>query len=139
VVDQVRGYGVDVAGVKLADLAGLSAGTTIPVSVVAELLVAGSGGEHPELQRVLGDLPIAGYSGTLYNRFNLDRHDPAVGIARAKTGSLPGVTSLAGTVVTKDDRLLVYVIVADRIEDPAVLEARATTEDIVTALARCGC
>lgn len=139
VIDRVAGYGIDVSGVTLSDTSGLSDGTTIPARVVGDVLVAGANGDHPELEQVLADLPIAGYTGTLHDRFLGDSQDPARGIARAKTGSLPGVTSLGGTVVTQDDRLLVFVIIADRVDEPLVLEARATTEDFVAELARCGC
>ena len=67
-------------------------------------------------------------------------HDPAVGNARAKTGSLPGVTSLAGTVVTEDGRLLAYAMTADDIEaGAAVFEARSVLDEVVAELARCGC
>ncbi|MGD8200350.1 D-alanyl-D-alanine carboxypeptidase/D-alanyl-D-alanine-endopeptidase [Ornithinimicrobium sp. W1679] len=137
-----RTYGVDLTGVEVADTSGLSDGTILPVRVVADLLVAGADGSHPDLQAVLaaGGLPIAGYTGTLATRFHLPVHGPAIGTARAKTGSLPGVTSLAGTVVTADGRLLVYALGADRIgEDGAVLEARSVLDEIVAELARCGC
>lgn len=135
-------YGVDLTGVEVADTSGLSDGTLLPVRVVADLLVAGADGSHPDLQEVLaaGGLPIAGYTGTLATRFHLPVHGPAIGSARAKTGSLPGVTSLAGTVVTADGRLLVYALGADRIgQDGAVLEARSVLDEIVAELARCGC
>lgn len=135
-------YGVDVTGVEIADTSGLSDGTRIPVGVVADVLVAGADGSHPHLQEVLaaGGLPIAGYTGTLATRFHLPVHEEAIGTARAKTGSLPGVTSLAGTVVTRDGRLLVYAATADRIgEDGAVLEARSSLDELVAQLARCGC
>ncbi|MFK5635760.1 D-alanyl-D-alanine carboxypeptidase/D-alanyl-D-alanine-endopeptidase [Ornithinimicrobium sp. LYQ103] len=135
-------YGVDVTGVEIADTSGLSDGTRIPVGVVADLLVAGADGSHPHLQGVLaaGGLPIAGYTGTLSTRFHLPVHEEAIGTARAKTGSLPGVTSLAGTVVTRDGRLLVYAATADRIgEDGAVIEARSALDELVAQLARCGC
>ena len=138
----VEDYGLDLEGVQIADASGLSDGTRIPVDVVADVLVAGSDGSHPGLQEVLaaGGLPIAGYTGTLSARFHLDVHDPAVGNARAKTGSLPGVTSLAGTVVTEDGRLLAYAMTADDIEDgAAVFEARSVLDEVVAELARCGC
>ncbi|HSP61123.1 MAG TPA: D-alanyl-D-alanine carboxypeptidase [Ornithinimicrobium sp.] len=137
-----QNYGVDLTGVEVADTSGLSDGTILPVRVVADLLVAGADGSHPDLQEVLaaGGLPIAGYTGTLATRFHLPVHTPAIGTARAKTGSLPGVTSLAGTVVTADGRLLVYALGADRIgEGGAVLEARSVLDEIVAELARCGC
>ncbi|MGD8149186.1 D-alanyl-D-alanine carboxypeptidase/D-alanyl-D-alanine-endopeptidase [Ornithinimicrobium sp. Y1694] len=135
-------YGVDVTGMRIADASGLSDGTRIPVAAVADVLVAGANGSHPELQEVLaaGGLPIAGYTGTLSTRFHLPVHAPAIGNARAKTGSLPNVTSLAGTVVTRDGRLLVFAMTADRIgEDGAVLEARSVLDEVVAELARCGC
>jgi D-alanyl-D-alanine carboxypeptidase/D-alanyl-D-alanine-endopeptidase (penicillin-binding protein 4) len=140
VVQQVGGYGIDTAGVRLADVSGLSDGTTVPARVVADVLAAAVDGDHPELQSVVARLPVAGYNGTLWDRFHLPVHAPAVGVARAKTGSLPGVTSLAGTVVTADGRLLVYAMVADRIgRDGAALEARSVLDEIVAELARCGC
>lgn len=135
-------YGIDLTGLDLADASGLSDGTRLTVDAVADVLVAGADGSHPELQSVLaaGGLPIAGYTGTLASRFHLPVHQPAIGNARAKTGSLPGVTSLAGTVVTRDGRLLVYAMTADKIgEDAAVLEARSQLDEVVAQLARCGC
>jgi D-alanyl-D-alanine carboxypeptidase/D-alanyl-D-alanine-endopeptidase (penicillin-binding protein 4) len=140
VIDQVASYGIDMAGVKLADVSGLSGGSAIPTRVLADLLVVGADGSHPALQSVLGELPVAGYSGTLWDRFHLKSHDPAVGVARAKTGSLPGVTSLAGLVVTADGRLLAYAMIADEIgRDGAALEARSVLDTIVAELASCGC
>ncbi|AXH97164.1 D-alanyl-D-alanine carboxypeptidase/D-alanyl-D-alanine-endopeptidase [Ornithinimicrobium avium] len=135
-------YGIDMTGLHLADASGLSGGTLLTVDVIAEVLVAGADGSHPPLQSVLaaGGLPIAGYTGTLHDRFHLPVHAAAVGNARAKTGSLPHVTSLAGTVVTRDGRLLVYAMTADDIgEDGAVLEARSSLDEVVAQLARCGC
>lgn len=135
-------YGIDMTGLTLADASGLSGGTRLTVDVVADVLVQGADGSHPALQSVLaaGGLPIAGYTGTLHDRFHLPVHAAAVGNARAKTGSLPNVTSLAGTVVTRDGRLLVYAMTADDIgEDGAVLEARSSLDEVVAQLARCGC
>ncbi len=143
IVDTVeQDYGIDMTGLTLADASGLSGGTRLTVDVVAEVLVDGADGSHPALQSVLaaGGLPIAGYTGTLHDRFHLPVHAAAVGNARAKTGSLPHVTSLAGTVVTADGRLLVYAMTADDIgEDGAVLEARSSLDEVVAQLARCGC
>lgn len=135
-------YGVELGDSRIADTSGLSDGTRLPVRVVADLLVAAADGTHPPLQEVFaaGGLPIAGYTGTMASRFHLPVHEAGVGNARAKTGSLPGVTSLAGTVVTRDGRLLVYAMTADKIgEDGAVLEARSSLDEIVAQLARCGC
>lgn len=140
VLEQVAGYGVDVTGVELADVSGLSDGTSIPARVLADLLVVGADGDDPELQSVLGELPIAGFSGTLWDRFHLDRQAPAVGVARAKTGALPGVTTLAGLVVTQDGRMLAFAVLADDVgRDGAGLEARSVVDSIVAEIASCGC
>lgn len=140
VLRQVAGYGIDTSGVRLADASGLSDGTTVPARVVADVLVAATSGRHPELQAAVSRLPVAGHTGTLWDRFHLPVHAPAVGVARAKTGSLPGVTSLAGVVVTADGRLLLYAMVADRVgPDGAALEARSVLDEIVAEMARCGC
>ncbi len=141
VVAQVQeSYGVDTGGVVLSDVAGLADGTLIPAATLGDLLVAGGDASHPALQVELADLPIAGYTGTLWDRFQLDVHEPAVGIARAKTGTLPTVSALAGYVVTADGRLLAFVIQADRTgRDGALLEARAVQDQMVAELARCGC
>ncbi|NLG21683.1 MAG: peptidase S13 [Actinomycetales bacterium] len=141
VVQQVADYGIDMTGVVLADVSGLSDGTTIPVRVLGDLLVLGADDSHPELQEALGGMPIAGYSGTLWDRFALDHQEPGVGVARAKTGSLPGVTSLAGVVVTQDGRLLAYAMVADEIgrDGTSALEARSVFDSMVAELAACGC
>ncbi|WP_114907372.1 D-alanyl-D-alanine carboxypeptidase/D-alanyl-D-alanine-endopeptidase [Ornithinimicrobium murale] len=140
VVQQVASYGIDTSEVTISDVSGLSDGSRIPVQVLGELVVIGANGSHPELSEVLGELPVAGYTGTLWDRFHLDVHDPAVGVARAKTGSLPGVSSLAGLVVTRDGRLLAYAMIADDIgRDGASLEARSVIDTIIAELASCGC
>ncbi|QFG67613.1 D-alanyl-D-alanine carboxypeptidase [Ornithinimicrobium pratense] len=136
--------GLDLTGMRIADASGLSDGTLLSMEVVAEVLVAAADGSHPHLQEVLaaGGLPIAGYTGTLGTgmRFHLPAHAPAVGNARAKTGTLPGVTALAGTVVTAEGRLLAFAVAADDIETgSAAVEAASVLDQIVAQLARCGC
>lgn len=140
----VEEFGLDLTAMRLVDASGLSDGTRLSMEVVADVLVAGADGSHPALQEVLaaGGLPIAGYTGTLGNgmRFHLPVHAPAVGTARAKTGTLPGVTALAGTVVSADGRLLVFAVAADDIETgSAAIEAASVLDEIVAELARCGC
>ncbi len=59
------------------------------------------------------------------------------GLVRAKTGSLSGTTSLAGTVVDADGRLLAFAVMADRV--PASVPGRAAADRVVAVLAGCGC
>ncbi|MGB7426058.1 MAG: D-alanyl-D-alanine carboxypeptidase [Ornithinimicrobium sp.] len=133
-------YAVDTDGAVLADTSGLSDGTRVPMRLVADVLVSGASGRYPALQSVLTGLPIAGYSGTLADRFGQDVASEGRGVVRAKTGSLPSVTSLAGTVTTADGRLLVFALsVNDVGSGGAEVEARAVIDELVSHLAGCGC
>ena len=49
-------YGIVVTDTRLADTSGLSDGTAVPMRVVADVLVTGADGSHPDLQAVLRGL-----------------------------------------------------------------------------------
>jgi D-alanyl-D-alanine carboxypeptidase/D-alanyl-D-alanine-endopeptidase (penicillin-binding protein 4) len=55
----------------------------------------------------------------------------------AKTGTLTGVSSLAGTVVDRDGRLLVFAFTSNSVTD--IYDARALLDNAATVLALCGC
>jgi D-alanyl-D-alanine carboxypeptidase/D-alanyl-D-alanine-endopeptidase (penicillin-binding protein 4) len=80
---------------------------------------------------------VAGYSGTLDQRFRSGSTDDAAGVVRAKTGTLTGVNSLAGVAVDADGRLLAFTILADATKGIAGPEA--VLDRIAAAIASCGC
>ncbi|PJI93936.1 D-alanyl-D-alanine carboxypeptidase/D-alanyl-D-alanine endopeptidase [Luteimicrobium subarcticum] len=135
VVAVVHGLGVDTSGARLVDCSGLGKGSLLTPRQLAQVLALSTGGDHPDLTGVVALLPISGLRGTLDDRYLFT---DARGRVRAKTGSLTGVASLAGTVMTDDGRELVFVVMADRTKD-GPWEARAAIDDFVTRLADCGC
>ncbi|MFE6236568.1 D-alanyl-D-alanine carboxypeptidase/D-alanyl-D-alanine-endopeptidase [Cellulosimicrobium sp. NPDC057862] len=132
----VEGLGVDLTGATLADLSGLGDGSVVTPAQLDEVVGLLADPAHPQLRPGAVGLPVAGLSGTLGERY---LENAGRGVVRAKTGSLPNVTSLAGTVVTADDRLLVFSLMADAVPDGGTYGARLIFDDFVASLAECGC
>lgn len=139
VVDQIETLGVDTGDTHLVDVSGLATGDVIPARTLGQVLRLATSPDHPDLRPLIQGLPIAGFSGTLGNRFTAAVAHPAAGIARAKTGTLTGVSGLAGVGVDADGRLLVYVLMADRVPVASTLQARSTQDHLVATLLSCGC
>lgn len=137
VVAQLDAQGVTTTGVHLEDSCGLSRTDRVPAVALTDVLALGASGASPSLTDVVSRLPVAGLTGTLTDRFGGRGSSAGLGVARAKTGTLTGVNALAGTVADADGRLLVFSVLADR--TGGTLEARAALDDVVAALARCGC
>jgi D-alanyl-D-alanine carboxypeptidase/D-alanyl-D-alanine-endopeptidase (penicillin-binding protein 4) len=136
VVASVGRLGVDTAGARLVDCSGLGTGSHLSPQQLTSLLGLITGGTKPRLTPIVSMLPISGLRGTLDDRFT---SADAAGLVRAKTGSLTGVTSLAGTLVTHDGRQLLFVVMADRTPGAGQWDARAAEDDFVTRLVGCGC
>lgn len=136
VLHAVSVAGVDTTGAHLSDASGLGAGSVLPPDLLLGLLRLATDPAHGELRDVATGMPIAGLTGTLSDRYS---QSPARGLVRAKTGSLPHVTSLAGTVLDVDARQLVFVVLADATPDGGQWGPRAAIDSFVTALSGCGC
>lgn len=93
----LRAAGVDVEGVDLADGSGLSPDNRVTCEALLGVLVRAGTGEV-----VRAALPVAGETGTLFDRFTTS---PLAGHLVAKTGSLNTVAGLAGFVVDEDGAL----------------------------------
>ncbi|MGW6977873.1 D-alanyl-D-alanine carboxypeptidase/D-alanyl-D-alanine endopeptidase [Streptomyces sp. NPDC054932] len=106
VTDRLAALGIDTAGSRFADGSGLGRADKVSAGLLTGLLVKAADPGRPELRPVLTGLPVAGFTGTL--RARNAGSSPAAGLLRAKTGTLTGVNSLAGTVVDSSGRLLAF-------------------------------
>ena len=128
--------GLDVAGDRLLDGSGLSASDRLSPALLVSLLRVAASAQHPELHPLFAGLPVGGYDGTLDDRYRAGAAAAAAGAVRAKTGTLTGVSSLAGVVQTANGRLLAFAFLAARV--PGVLGAEAALDVAVAALTRVG-
>lgn len=132
---QLGDLGVDVDGVTMADSSGLSTATTVPPSVLLDVLRLASEESHPSLHGLISGLPVGGLDGTLADRLTGD----AAGHVRAKTGTLVRAVSLTGSVVTADGRPLLFSLLASDLEVGTGRQARIAVDAWVSSLAACGC
>ncbi len=128
--------GFDLSGAVLVDGSGLSVVNRLSSALVSDILLAAAGDPQSSGRALLAGLPVAAYDGTLGERFD---ESPAGGVVRAKTGTLNGVSGLAGVVQTTDGRLLVFVLLADQVPLGGRFPAEAALDEVATALAGCGC
>ncbi|MGY4744216.1 D-alanyl-D-alanine carboxypeptidase/D-alanyl-D-alanine endopeptidase [Streptomyces sp. ATMOS53] len=130
---QLKKLGLPTAGARFRDGSGLNREDRLTANLLTALLVKAGDPARPDLRPVLTGLPVAGFTGTLTSRYG----DGAAGVVRAKTGTLTGVNTLAGTVVDRDGRLLAFALLTADTTDPAA--AQAALDRAATALAGCGC
>ncbi|HAN70050.1 MAG TPA: D-alanyl-D-alanine carboxypeptidase/D-alanyl-D-alanine-endopeptidase [Actinobacteria bacterium] len=133
----LQALGLDVDGLTLADGSGLSRQNRIPARLLADLLAASVSSTDPELVPMASGLAVAGLTGTLADRFSSAATKAGRGFVHAKTGTLTGVSSLAGTVLDAEGRTLVFAMIDDRVRSLAGV--RSTMDVIASTLATCGC
>jgi D-alanyl-D-alanine carboxypeptidase/D-alanyl-D-alanine-endopeptidase (penicillin-binding protein 4) len=126
-------YEIDDSKLVVADASGLSKKNRITAKLMGELLYKI---RNEEKYVLLHDsLPVGGVSGTLLERFTTTA-PTAVGLVRAKTGSLNGTATLAG-YVQSTDREYVFVTLADNIAKgtTALDKARAAIDRVLGRIA----
>ena len=149
VTSAVSGLGVDTAGMVLADVSGLGAGTQVTAVQLARTVQAALTSADNSVRNLPYSLPVAGLSGTLASRFTgtgtggnspggSPGGAPGAGLVRAKTGTLLAVTALSGFVTDADGRLLSFAFVANGL-DANTASARAAVDAAGAVLAGCGC
>lgn len=131
VTARLTGLRLPMTGANLADGSGLNREDKVTAGLLAGLLARAAGPDHPELRPVLTGLPVAGFTGTLSDRYSAK--SAGTGLIRAKTGTLTGVNSLAGTVVDARGRLLAFAFLASGTTSPS--EAQSALDSLATALA----
>jgi len=126
-------FQIDSSKLVVADASGLSKQNRITAQMMAELLYKMH--KEEKFAPVYTSLPVGGVSGTLRNRF-ITTAPSAVGLIRAKTGTLNGTATLAG-FVQSTDREYVFVLLADEIAkgNTALNKARAAIDRVLGRIA----
>ena len=124
---------IDDSKLVVADASGLSKKNKITAKLMGEFLYKVRKGEKYAL--LYNSLPVGGVSGTLQNRF-IATAPSAVGLVRAKTGTLNGTATLAG-YVESTDREYIFVTLADDIAkgNSALNKARAAIDRVLGRIA----
>ncbi|MGN6721623.1 MAG: D-alanyl-D-alanine carboxypeptidase/D-alanyl-D-alanine endopeptidase [Marmoricola sp.] len=132
----LKRLGIPVTGLVMHDGSGLSRHDRLePATLAAALRLAVT---TPRLAGLLTDLPVAGFDGSLTSRFE-KTSSKALGLVRAKTGTLTGVHSMAGFAVDATGNPLIFVALADEVQPIKTLDARDVLDRIGAALATCRC
>lgn len=129
----LTGLGVDIKGLLIKDASGLSRENRITATQLAQLLLKIR--NDFRFAPLIDGLPVGGVTGTLRHRF-IDTAPQAIGLVRAKTGTLNGTANLAG-YVEAGDREYVFVIIADQLKRTSRAEkfARSTVDRILGKIA----
>jgi D-alanyl-D-alanine carboxypeptidase/D-alanyl-D-alanine-endopeptidase (penicillin-binding protein 4) len=123
VIEQVARLGVSTTGVSLYDTSGLSHDDRIDPTTLVAVLRAAASATEPDLRPIVEGLPVAGFTGTLADRYRGHQTSVGAGIVRAKTGTLTGVDTLAGLVVDSNGQLLAFALMASGQDSEADVES----------------
>lgn len=130
--------GVPANGAVFVDGSGLSYEDVASPLTLGSAIALSASADAPALTwPVMLGLPVAGFTGTLADRFTGRETGLAAGFVRAKTGTLIRVSTLAGTVVDTQGRLLAFAFMSDATTD--VESSRLALDRAAAALASCGC
>lgn len=138
ILQVLASLGMDVSGAKVYDGSGLSRDNRLPASLLLEVLSAAASSEYPRLREVITGLPVAGFTGSLRNRFDTGKAEGR-GLVRAKTGTLTGVHGLAGIAADQNGALMAFVLVTDQVAVPNTLPVRNLLDQMAGALGACRC
>jgi D-alanyl-D-alanine carboxypeptidase len=113
--------GIDPSKIIIKDASGLSKENKLTANILSQLLYKIH--SDPLFSQLIGGLPVSGETGTLSKRY-IESAPQAVGLVKAKTGTLSGTVSLAG-YVQSGDREYAFTIIADQIARSSAASERA--------------
>ncbi len=122
----LRLAGVSEADVHVVDGSGLDVSNRVTCRTLLDTVKS-----HPSTSAFFDGLPVMGRTGTLRSRL---RNTEAQGKVRAKTGTLNGVSSLAGTADAADGSQVTFAIVFNNLKSTG--DGVAAADAIVTALVK---
>jgi serine-type D-Ala-D-Ala carboxypeptidase/endopeptidase (penicillin-binding protein 4) len=134
----LTGLGVSLLGTEIHDGSGLSRDNRLTPGSLLGVLGLGGSAAHPGLREVLTGLPVAGFSGSLQLRFEKGPVE-AKGRVRAKTGTLTGVSGLAGVATDLNDNRMAFVAIANGFDPATTLAVHGMLDRIAGALGACRC
>lgn len=126
--------GIVLSKLNLYDGSGLSHANRISPQSLAQFL-SWVYSQCPYRDMFIDSLPISGIDGTLRNRM---RHKDVQAKVKAKTGNLPGITSLAGYVFLSHDDIIIFAILVNRKKRSAVEFKRKLEDPICLLLSKQG-
>lgn len=124
----------ELEALDLHDGSGLSRENRVPPALFSAVLAEVASGEVPALEQILYDVPIAGLTGTLADRFEAEDTKDADGLVRGKTGYLGGAATLAGVSVLPDGRTVGYSIVVHGFDGAEADAARAAVDEVAAEM-----
>ncbi len=136
VIAGLKPYGIDTAGIHIADGSGLSGDNAVPPSYLTKLFIKVLNRENG-LGIIYDGLPVAGQSGTLgpgYARFT-GSNSVARGAVHAKTGWINNGYTLSGIVNAADGTPLTFAVFA---LGPVSDNAKQAIDTLVTGFYKCG-
>lgn len=125
-----REVGLDPAHARFANGSGLYDANAVTARAVVRLLEIMR--KDDRFQPAIAALPVAGVDGTLKNRL---KKTPLRGRVRAKTGTLDGVVTLAGTADLADGRTLAFAILIQGQGKIPAWAARRAMDDALIEMA----
>jgi D-alanyl-D-alanine carboxypeptidase/D-alanyl-D-alanine-endopeptidase (penicillin-binding protein 4) len=128
--------GLSAASLRMLDGSGLARGSKMSPHLVTRLLALAA--RDARLRPILTGLPVAGFSGTLAERFAAGAAAQGAGLVRAKTGTLAGVAGLAGVVATPSGRLMAFAVLSEGLAPAQALPARRSLDGFAAQLSAHG-